>query len=501
MKLTKRLFGLFLALTLFCALAGTAFAVDITITDDSSVTADSYAAYKLLNATVAENAGEEGGYAYTLNSTYTAILQEVTGKTTEAEIIKYISELDDTGIRTFADAVYAEIVAAGESITPDYTTDSNTFSNVEQGYYLIAETDTEAHPDTTSLVMLDTAGLQNITIESKENAPKVEKKVKDTDDSTGAVTDWQDSADYDIGDTIPYQITGTVSDKIANYKNYQYTFTDTMTNLTCLENTVKVYLVNGTNETEITRGFTKEWNSTSKILTVAFANLKSVDGVVGTSKIVVRYDATLDASANIGYQGNPNTVYLTYSRNPYTNDTNDTPKDTNIVFTFKGVVNKVDADNKPLLGAGFTLYKFDKNENDYVAVGEELKGIEMTTFEFIGLDAGQYKIVETTVPAGYNKAEDIEFVIVAEHEVEADLPKLTSLVVKDKDGKTISGEDLTFTATVFTGEISTNIVNNSGVELPSTGGVGTTIFYIVGGLMVFAAGVLLITRKRMNDAE
>jgi LPXTG-motif cell wall-anchored protein len=112
------------------------------------------------------------------------------------------------------------------------------------------------------------------------------------------------------------------------------------------------------------------------------------------------------------------------------------------------------------------------------------------TFGFKGIDDGTYVLVETVIPAGYNAWDAEEFDVVATHDVVADMPKLTAL----------EGGDL-LTGDVSTGILSTEIENNSGIGLPETGGIGTTIFYIVGGLLAGAAVVLLITKKRMNSAE
>ena len=141
----------------------------------------------------------------------------------------------------------------------------------------------------------------------------------------------------------------------------------------------------------------------------------------------------------------------------------------------------------PLKGAGFTLYK--KNASDaYKAVGSELKGEDMTTFTWSGLDDGDYKLVETTTPSGYNTIPDIEFTITATHDVTSDNPTLISLSGGDK-----------FTGVISTGVVSANIENQAGAQLPSTGGIGTTLFYVVGGGLMVAAIVLLVTKKRMEN--
>ena len=201
---------------------------------------------------------------------------------------------------------------------------------------------------------------------------------------------------------------------------------------------------------------------------------------------------------------------MTYTNNPndeQAGENGETPDDGVIVFTYQTIVNKVtknpaydaskdtgktgiDSDGNtefiPLKGAGFTLYK--KNASGtYEAVGSELKGEDMTTFTWSGLDDGDYKLVETTTPSGYNTIPDIEFTITATHDVSSDNPTLISLSGGDK-----------FTGVISTGVVSANIENQSGAQLPSTGGIGTTIFYVLGSILVLGAAVLLVTKKRMS---
>lgn len=175
-----------------------------------------------------------------------------------------------------------------------------------------------------------------------------------------------------------------------------------------------------------------------------------------------------------------------------------------------------------MTGADFTLYKFIENENgidtynskkgtwtDVTTLGDGTnkpskakdsytkgnKTAANAKFTFSGIDAGVYKLVETTTPTGYNTLEDQIFTITATHELEADNPKLTALTGAD-------GAEFTMTAQKsgndFTGELTADIENKQGAELPSTGGIGTTIFYILGAILVLGAGIVLVTRRRMS---
>lgn len=484
MKKLKKLFAAMVAMVMAFAMGVTVYAADITITNGAA--GSEYAAYRLLNATD----GGEGKFAYTLNDKYAAALKEVTGKTEDKDVINYISGLDADGIRAFADAVFAKI----KTLEPETKTSNDKFSGVDQGYYLIAETKTGDEGDTYSLVMLDTAGNDSVTVTTKEDRPELEKKVKEKNDSTGAESDWQDAADYDIGDNVPFQLTGTVDAKYDNYGSYYYAFHDTMSDgLTFNADSVTV-TVDGTAVTTGYEVVTEDLDD-SCTFEVRFADLKNIEAVKAGSKVVVNYTAKLNENAVIGEGGNTNVSKLEYSNNPYGDGTGVTPEDKVIVFTYNLIANKVDGNNAPLEGAGFTLYKLDSTTGDYVAVGNEITGV--TTFYFKGVDAGQYKLVETTVPAGYNKADDLVFSVEATYDTTSDNPELKTLVVKDASGKVVSeGTEAIFTATLRTGAVSTDVQNLSGTELPATGGIGTKIFYTVGAIIMIVAAVLLIARKR-----
>lgn len=477
MKKMRKILSLMLTMIMVFTMSANVFAAKITISGGAEGSV--YVAYKVLNATD----GGNGKYAYTLNEKYEAALKEVTGKDNQKEIIAYIEALKDNAaeVRTFADALYSKI--NNEKV--DYTSESGIFSEVEQGYYLIAEKTLGSEQDTYSLVMLDTAGKDDITVKTKEDTPTVEKKVEEKNDSTGE-SSWGDSADYDVNDVINYKITGTVSSKYADYQNYYYSFGDTMdAGLTLNKDFIKVTI----NDTDVTSQFTIEAEDHAFTAT---ANLKKLTGVTidANTKIIVTYTATLNENAVSGTTGNKNKVVLEYENNPYNKEDGKpekpgkTPEDVNIVFTYDVVVNKTDNENQPLAGAGFTLYKYDSVAKDWVAVGSEITGV--TTFEFKKLDEGKYKLVETTVPAGYNKADDIEFEIAS------------TLEGTELKGLTVTPNDDKFTITLESGKIETTVVNQSGAELPETGGIGTTIFYVVGAILVIGAAVVLITRRRMD---
>ena len=489
MKNIKKLTSLLLALVMVMAMTMSVFAADIEITGGAEKS--EYSAWRLLNATD----GGEGKFAYTVNDKYEDVLSN--------DVVDYLNNNKDnaTVIRGFADEMYAKV----KDMDPDAVTSNGTFTGVEQGYYLIAETKAGNAEDTLSLVMLDTAGKDKVTVETKEDAPELVKKVKETNDSTGVTSDWQDGADYDIGDTVPFKLTGTVSEKYDSYKTYYYAFHDKMSAGLSFDADSVVVKVDGKEvNDEYYDVKTTELAHTDCTFEVVFENLKDIDSVNVNSKITVEFNALLTGeNVVVGTPGNPNEAKLEYNNNPYyegdgkPEETGETPWDKVVVFTYVLNADKVDGDGNKLEGAGFTLYKFDNAKNDYAPVGDEITGV--TTFTFNGLDAGKYKLVETKVPAGYNQADDIEFTIEATYDTDVAEPELLTLVVKDAKENVISeGEEAVFSTVVTAGSVNTDIENLTGAELPETGGVGTTMFYVIGAILMVGAAVVMITRKRMS---
>ena len=490
MKRVKRVLALLAALALVLAMAVPAFAASITING----TGKTYKAYKLLNATVS-GTGEDKKISYTVNEKYTDILKAATSVTDAKNIIKEIEKKTDAAaIRSFANDVYAKIKAA--EITEDYTSTDKKFTNVDKGYYLIVETELNDEADTYSLVMLNTADQDNVTVDSKEDSPTFEKKIKEKNDSTGVESGWQDGADYDINDVVPFKLQGTVPQNYGAYNTYKYVFHDEMSSGLTFDASSVVVKVDGNT---IASGYSVVTTDLKDDCTfeIQFDDLKNITEVKAGSTITVEYDATLNKNAVIGSAGNPNQAKLEYSNNPYGDGTGKTPWDKVIAFTYQLVANKVDKDGSPVEGAGFTLYKWSDEEDKYVAVSGETTGV--TKFNFKGIDAGQYKLVESKVPDGYTKAEDLVFTVVATYDTDNNDPKFGTLTIKDGDKVISDGEDKVFTVNLVAGSFTTDVVNLTGTTLPSTGGMGTTVFYVVGGGLMAVAVVLLVTKKRMEN--
>ncbi len=370
------------------------------------------------------------------------------------------------------------------------------------GYYLIEDAGPVGKGEAFGRYLVNVAG--DVTLTAKVSKVSFEKKIKDTNDSTGAITGWQDSADYDIGDSVPFQLKGTVAEDFDKYTTYYFAFHDKLEDsLTFEPSSVKVYV--GTQE--ITTGYTVN-TSTSDGCTfeVIFNDLKQVSGVKAESEIIVEYTAKLNESAVLGKQGNVNQAMLEYSNNPYTEQKGTTNWDNVIVFTYKVLVNKYANEalaGKELTGAAFKLEKLYKDPDTNLDTWKTVHEFTVdeqnpaSSFEFRGLDDGQYKLTETVTPAGFNTIDAIEFTVTADHNItwegQAQDAILTSL-----SGDVATGE-ITFTPSDDQGTLTTNVVNKSGSTLPETGGIGTTLFYVLGGVLVLAAVVLLVTKKRMRS--
>ncbi|MFC2647216.1 MAG: SpaH/EbpB family LPXTG-anchored major pilin [Coriobacteriaceae bacterium] len=388
---------------------------------------------------------------------------------------------------------------------------STVIDGLDAGYYLVKDKDGTQTDTSDAYTKFIVQVVGDATSAIKSGVPTVTKKVKDTNDSTGVTSDWQDSADADVNDDVSYQITGTLPSNYADYSTYKYVFTDTISKgLTYTAKNAKITLYKDAVDTkgiDITSHFTEaiaDYSGTDtnytggQVLTWTENDkegLKAIDGITSESKIVVTYTAKLNSDAKIGAAGNPNKVDLTYSNNPNRGGdgkTGKTPEDKNIVFTYKVTVNKVDQNKKSLAGAGFTLYKKDAS-GKWNQVKQYTAGNE-TSFEFKGLDDGDYKLSETKTPTGYNTISDIEFTISAQHDTTADDPKLISLSGNTKTGTA------TWTANTNAGSLSTDVVNKRGSILPSTGGMGTTVLYI-GGAVLAAAAAFGIYQLHKKDKE
>ena len=496
MKTIKRSIALVLAMILTLAMSVTVFAAPnadqntFSLTLNKAVKGHTYEAYQILS-------GDLSADKATLSNIKWGEGIKAEGQTAlGGDAAGYAKKLADMGnnskeLKAQAQIIGANLASASGSVTVTDPDAKNVISNLKPGYYLIKDQDNslQGQESYTEFILHVT---DDVEANVKADVPSVEKKVKDTNDTTGDTTGWQDSADYDIGDDVPFQLTATLANNIESYKAYSLEFDDTLSKGLDYNNDAVIKL----GEKDVTDYFTPSYDATAKTLTFTCDNILAF-GAKNSDKIVVEYTAKLNENAVIGAAGNPNTVYLDFSNNPNNGGEGDrgtTPEDKVIVFTYKLTVNKVDKENKPLTGAEFSLFKKVNGKEELVEVKKILStNTEGTVFGFTGLDDGTYVLRETKTPDGYNSIEDQTFTISAKHDENSDDPKLTALT-----GDVASGSIINLGVMLEKGELSTDVVNNKGSVLPSTGGAGRVAIYVIGAILVLGGGIVLVTKKRVR---
>ena len=541
MKSTKKLLALLLSALLLLSLLPAAFATEVEGTGTTGGEATSSTAQKF-RLTITNTYPK---HVFELYQVFTGTLHTETTQTgTSTTTTRYLSDIafgsawtntTSKNISTIVEEFEANTADpaanwdllvdrngaapanCGTQICADSAT-SVTFSNLDAGYYIAREVTPAADMGdgvTYSSVIVQV--VEDANVASKHGTASSQKKVKDTNDSVAnSTTGWQDSADYDIGDMVPFQLTAVVGSDYAKYskeRGYSLTFHDHESKgLTFDSTTVTAKVVNGSDTSVIdpaqyTVSTPTDREDGSHDFTIKFTNLKNIEAVQAGSKIVVEYESELNKDAAIGSTGNPNEMYIKFSNNPNSDQLEEggkTPPDKVIVFTFQLDVFKFDGSNGDIgmAGAEFTLYKMDTTGNFafYKVIkpkeaNDDGTGIQYA-YHFKGLDDGTYMLKETVTPKGYNTADPIEFTITADHDVTSDDPRLTKL-----SGDATEGTIQLKLVSLESGRFTTSVLNYKGNTLPSTGGMGTTIFYVLGSILAVGAAILLVSKKRMNGAR
>lgn len=494
MKHMKKLASLLLALVMVFAMGTTAFAAqegELTggsITINNAVKDQTYSIYQILyleSYSTDADGNATGAYAYKANSAWESWLKTQTQYVSiDAQgYVTWIAATDDATVAAFAKAAQAEATKEGSTITADGTTTASsttvTFSNLKLGYYLVDST-------LGTLCSLDTTN-PSVTIKEKNAEVTNVKEVEE--DSTGSYGSVNDA---DIGQTVNFKSTITLPKGSENV-----VFHDEMsTGLTLDANSIKVY-TDANMTTELTAGnytVTTTGLSDGCTFEVSFAKTY-LDGLTAdTTTVYVKYSATVNDQAVVGNTGNPNKSKVSYGE---TGHTKTTPDSTTTTYTWSfDVLKYANGDkNKVLKDAQFVLLSKDKTKVATIVNGKLTGWVNvpaagsdgniswpanttLTTdtngkITIAGLDADTYYLRETAAPAGYNKlANDVE--------------------VKIEPTTASDGKSMTLTP------VTAEVENKSGTELPSTGGMGTTIFYVVGSILLIGAAILLITKKRMS---
>lgn len=495
MKLFKKIAGFILAFAMILAIAmpSVVMAADTTykLTLQNTVEGHTYEVYQVFSGTLSTKNNKKVLSDLKWGSGVKADAYTETAKA-KAETLT-----DETIARAFAKELVNQKKLSAATKTVQSTTGTTEIAGLAAGYYLVKDTDSSLanKNDSYTAYILQVVG--DATTSVKSDVPSSEKKVKDINDSTDTeTTEWQDAADWDIGDEVPFKIEGTLPSNYDKYKKYTLKFHDKEEEgLTFKSETVKVFIDN----TEITEGFRVVVNpEDNDTFDVVFDNLKTTSAK-NNSVIRVEYKSVLNEKANLGKPGNKNTMYMEFSNNPNNEQGGEfgkTPDDTVIVFTYKVDVNKVDEQGNKLTGAEFTLEKKIKGTKDTWKAITKVSGTAGDVFEFKGIDDGEYRLTETRAPANYDKLSDpIYFTVTAGH-VDGANPYLDTF-----SGNITSGNvgTMTFTANKDSGILSTKVVNKPGSSLPETGGMGTTILYVAGAVMILAAGAFLVMQKKAED--
>lgn len=543
----------------------TASATDVTISSSSDKATHTYTAYKIFDGSYSTNGLTVTGWTTGFDSAGLLAdadfksIEIVTDSTTDPVTTSTIGAVIGSNTDAAAVAQAIEKIASNSStadklasvlakyVGTSGTELSGTAVDLPAGYYIVKDvmgTD-NTHDAVSKFILEVSGGTTPIDIVTKKSYPTVEKKVKE---NVKAITGtpnydrdttekWNDVADYNIGDAVPFKLYGTMPDTLDDYEHYYYQFSDSLGKQFEKPENIKVYIdgkeiAPASGVCEVSTAVALEDGSRGPELMVKFNDIKSIDidkdtaGIQSIKKdsiVTIEYTAVLNSKAEIGLPGQENKVKLVYSNNPNatgngtTNpgDTGETPEDKVIVFTYELDTTKVDkATSAKLADAKFRLYRENGSTKEYVKVDTNSKVTGWTTndaeastlisdtnglFKVIGLDDGTYFLEETEAPGSYNKlTAPVTVVIKAEtannqswNSSPADA--LTKLDVT-ADGKAGTGD-------AATGIASINIANSKGSTLPSTGGIGTTIFYVLGGTLVVGSGIALVTKKRLGKNE
>lgn len=489
MKHMKRFVALFAALALVLAMAVPAFADEPTstgaeattgtITINNAVSGVTYKFYRIMEIASHTSDNPYTGVVYKANSEWTTFLQKEDWKdcfkVNADNTVTVVKKEKDNGefAKKFAEEAAKE--ASSKAVDCTATIENGKIQqSVQLGYYLVVPDGWKGvDPVVCSLGTTN----PNVTINEKNGKPTIDKKVKEG-------SDFGETNDAAIGDYVEFQLTINVVDGTPE----NYVAHDTMSaGLT--------FVNEGAHSLSITRNDGTLESSNYQVVTEGMTDkctfeVKFNDGVLRTNdKVVITYWAKINEKAVVGNAGNTNSAILKYG----TNGEATCNPTTTYVWSFD--VHKYTGENTALAGAKFKVWNSDKSKTAYFKYDATAKvykfagwtAVEGAVYEFTtpddgniafeGLDSGTYYLEEIEAPKGYNKLNDaIKFTIADEK------ASVKGQVSYDTDS---------------TGTIK--VLNKAGTTLPTTGGIGTTIFYLIGGGLMVAAAVLLIAKKRMEN--
>lgn len=532
-KVIKKLLAALLAVAMVCAMAIPAFAENSEGDVDSHHT---YSAFQIFKGDVEGNNIKDfkisnvdwGSNIINNSDDFLNKLREAdhigplfTNAKSAQEVLAVISQWHDSDDYSIAFARFVCHYLYSNDANPTYVvragSNALTIPEAKAGYYLFVDTTDFSKDDSyhsyNSFLLMVTKGNWNVPITPKAEKPTVEKKVYDNPDGT-STGGFGSSADHAINEKFQFQLTATLPDSTNRaydyYDKYSVIFHDTLSegitydkddelDSVVIKSNGNTYNITDSSKYTIDTTDLESQNSFVVNIDVKACAKDAGFDLNNGATITVTYTAHLNEKAYVNTVGggtdNKNRVYLEYSNNPRISTSLDHTTTSEVcVYTYQlNNTKHQDSENGPVLeGAGFRLYSNEAcNAEDEIKLkmnddgtysrdfSTEGKGVEMLSnkdgqFNVKGLDAGTYYLKETTPPTGYSACANKEIVISATHDV--------------------NHVDLS-------GNLSTTIINKKagGITLPSTGGIGTTIFYVVGGGLMVAAIVLLVTKKRMEN--
>ena len=525
-KVIKKLLAALLAVAMVCAMAIPAFAYNYWETEEDLGQNHCYDAFQIFTGDVSDDntiSNVAWGSSIAHPNEFLAQLTkdstiggEFETNFTAQEAVAVISKWHDSDNNSiaFARCVCNYVYSDADSEPVKRGGHTNGFELDEAGYYLIVDTSSfssDANNDSyhayNSFLLKVNKAHYHVQITPKVVKPTVEKKVYDNDDgsSSGDNNGWGSSADHAINEEFKFRLIAKLPASEGRaydyYKKYTVCFNDTLSNGISFDKLDTVEITNGdggASQVIDAANYTLTPNDPQSFFKLSIDDVKTcVPDLNKGATITVTYTAHLNENAAVnGSAENKNSVRLQYSNNPRPDGEywGYTPESEVYVYTYQLNNTKYHDDDTPgneLAGAGFKLYSDAdcKNEVKLYQDGEfyypiknatgkeavEMKSAANGQFNVKGLDAGTYYLRETTTPEGYSTCTDTPIVISATHDgnrVNLDSSKLSTTIINKKAG---------------------------GITLPSTGGIGTTIFYVVGGGLMVAAIVLLVTKKRMEN--
>ena len=500
MKHARKLASLLLALVMVFALATTAFAQEVTgtggtgsITISNAAKGETYAIYKLFDATVS---ADNTSIAYTgtiptsLSDYFTADKNGYISATDLAKNGENMSDGLKAALKTWAE---------GATKTAEATSDGSVlnFNGLAYGYYVVTTTQGN------QVISVDSTMPNAIIVDKNSSTPSDLKKT-----ATGTATD----KSFSIGDTVTY----TVSFKTSNYcgagteakEIVSYTIEDTLPDFLTDVHVTSISVDNDIIKDQT--GVTPQFDNNKKIVIKWYDETNKKFLYNNGATVTITYTAKVTDKAAIDGKGNPNEVTVTWAT---TEGNQPNPlKSKETIYTYAIALKKVSDKGVNLPDAVFEFPFYVKSTPDangaYIYAGTTAEaGLtnKITTpadgvIVVKGVKSGTYEIKEVTAPAGYNKL-TAPVTVTA---VKTGETSTHTTVYLDKDGNVVDESAKVTEVKVDINTIAATalvVVNKAGTELPSTGGVGTTIFYVLGSVLVLGAVVLLVTRKRMSDAN